>query len=85
MKRCLFLMILLLQISIQLQGQDIERNMMHMGIMFEKQAWQEVGGYREQMKHGREDWAFNVALGERGYCGVKLGRSGYLYRRHGHN
>jgi glycosyltransferase involved in cell wall biosynthesis len=63
----------------------LERNMMHMGIMFEKAAWQEVGGYREQMKHGREDWAFNVALGERGYCGVKLGRSGYLYRRHGQN
>ncbi len=63
----------------------LERNMMHMGIMFEKAAWREVGGYREQMKHGREDWAFNVALGERGYCGVKVGRSGYLYRRHGQN
>jgi hypothetical protein len=63
----------------------LDRNMMHMGIMFEKQAWVEVGGYREQMKDGREDWAFNVALGERGYCGIKIGRSGYLYRRHGLN
>lgn len=63
----------------------LERNMMHMGIMFEKKAWAEVGGYREQMRYGREDWAFNVALGERGYCGIKIPRSGYLYRRHGQN
>ncbi len=63
----------------------LEKNMMHMGIMFERKAWEAVGGYPEEMKFGREDWAFNVRLGAAGYCGVKVDRSGYLYRRHANN
>lgn len=63
----------------------LERNMVHAGILFEKKAWAEVGGYPEAMVHGREDWAFNVALGEAGYCGIKIERSGYLYRRERQN
>lgn len=63
----------------------LHRNMMHAGILFPKAAWAKVGGYPELMRHGREDWAFNVALGEAGYCGLKIGRSGYLYRRQGQN
>src|SRR3990170_4558054 len=42
------------------------KNRVHAGIMFEKSAWQEVGGYPELMRHGRDDWAFNVALGSKG-------------------
>lgn len=63
----------------------LEKNMMHMGIMFERKAWEAVDGYPEEMIHGREDWAFNVRLGAAGYCGLKLARSGYLYRRHNDN
>jgi len=44
-----------------------------------------VTGYSEVMQYGREDWQFNVALGLAGYCGKKIERSGYLYRREGHN
>lgn len=60
-------------------------NHMHSGIMYPKVAWEKVGGYSEVMIHGREDWQFNVALGLAGYCGKKIERSGYLYRREGHN
>lgn len=63
----------------------LERNMMHAGIFFEKAAWEKVGGYPLRMKWGREDWAFNVALGEQGYCGLKINHPGYLYRREGQN
>lgn len=63
----------------------LERNMMHAGIFFPKQAWVAAGGYPEAMKYGREDWAFNVALGQAGYCGLRIERSGYLYRREGQN
>ena len=56
------------------------KNRVHAGIMFEKSAWQEVGGYPELMRHGRDDWAFNVALGSKGYCGVYVANPGYLYR-----
>lgn len=61
------------------------KNMMHAGIMFEKRGWEKAGGYPEVMVDGREDWAFNVALGRVGYCGVHVERAGYLYRREGQN
>jgi len=64
----------------------IKRNIIHAGIMFSKKAWQEAGGYPEITKYGREDWAFNIALGIVGYCGVNADtHGGYLYRREGQN
>jgi hypothetical protein len=61
------------------------KNHVHAGILFPRAAWKETGGYPESMNMGREDWAFNVALGAWGYCGVHVGYPGYLYRREGHN
>ena len=63
----------------------IWKNHVHAGIMFPKIAWQEVGGYPAIMGDGREDWAFNIALGIHGWCGVHLKNYGYLYRREGQN
>lgn len=63
----------------------IWKNQIHAGIMFPKQAWQDVGGYPAIMNDGREDWAFNVALGIKGWCGVHVKQFGYLYRREGQN
>jgi glycosyltransferase involved in cell wall biosynthesis len=57
------------------------QNGMHKGLLYPKAAWDEVGGYPAVMNRGREDWAFNVALGLSGYCGVHTGQSDYLYRR----
>lgn len=61
----------------------LQRNSIHAGIMFPKQAWQEIGGYPEIMRYGREDWAVNVAFGQKGWCGVRVPEFGYLYRREG--
>jgi len=65
--------------------QLLKRNMMPAGIMYPKKAWEEVGGYPEEMVHGREDWAFNIRLGVHGWCGVHVGESGNLCRREGQN
>jgi glycosyltransferase involved in cell wall biosynthesis len=59
----------------------IHKNTMHKGLMYPKRAWEEVGGYPEEMKEGREDWAFNVGLGIKGWCGINTGEFDYLYRR----
>lgn len=63
----------------------IWKNHVHAGIMFPRVAWKEVGGYPAIMNDGREDWAFNIALGIHGWCGVHLKNYGYLYRREGQN
>ena len=63
----------------------LDKNCMHAGIMFSKKAWQDIGGYNEHMAYGREDWAINVAFGEKGYCGLKIQHPYYLYRREGQN
>jgi GT2 family glycosyltransferase len=63
----------------------LQRNHMHAGVMYTRRAWVEAGGYPEIMRDGREDWAFNVALGRVGYCGVLLDYAGYVVRRQGQN
>lgn len=63
----------------------IHKNHIHAGIVYPKAAWTDVGGYPGIMDNGREDWAFNVALGVKGWCGVHVEQSGYLYRREGQN
>jgi glycosyltransferase involved in cell wall biosynthesis len=63
----------------------IWKNQIHAGIVFPRKAWEDVGGYPDIMDDGREDWAFNVALGVRGWCGVHVKQYGYLYRREGQN
>jgi len=74
---------------IKLKPYDFDRllhkNMMPAGIMYPREAWKEVGGYPESMSDGREDWAFNIALGIRGWCGQHIGFSGNLVRREGTN
>lgn len=61
------------------------KNNIHAGIVYPKRAWEEVGGYPEIMRNGREDWAFNVALGIYGWCGKYVKQFGYLYRREHQN
>jgi pyruvate/2-oxoglutarate dehydrogenase complex dihydrolipoamide acyltransferase (E2) component len=56
------------------------------GVMYERSSWELAGGYPDAMRYGREDWAFGIALGQVGVCGVKSGGPpGYLYRRGDHN
>jgi glycosyltransferase involved in cell wall biosynthesis len=63
----------------------LERNTNHAGIMFPRIAWEESKGYPPEFSDGRDDWAFNVALGVVGYCGIHIGGAGYLYRREQQN
>jgi GT2 family glycosyltransferase len=63
----------------------LHKNTMHKGLMYPKKAWVEAGGYPVVMNRGREDWAFNVALGIKGWCGMHVDYGGYLYRREGQN
>lgn len=63
----------------------IWKNHIHAGILFPREAWVEAGGYPAVMGDGREDWAFNIALGIKGWCGVHVKNYGYLYRREGQN
>lgn len=74
---------------LNLKGYDFERmlykNAMHKGLLYPKRAWEEAGGYPVIMDRGREDWAFNIALGVKGWCGVNTGEYDYLYRREGQN
>jgi glycosyltransferase involved in cell wall biosynthesis len=61
------------------------KNTVHAGILYSRQAWQEAGGYPEAFDNGREDWAFAVALGVKGWCGIHVREPLYLYRREGQN
>ena len=61
------------------------KNVIHSSIMFPYQAWKDTGGYPEIMNDGREDWAFNIALNLKGYCGTHVNYAGLLYRRDGQN
>lgn len=63
----------------------LHKNPMPAGVMYSRAAWEQAGGYPEAMIYGREDWAFNIALGMNGYCGTHVGMSGNLYRREGQN
>lgn len=63
----------------------LEKNTIHAGIMFERKAFDDTGGYPEEFAHGREDWAFNLLLGTKGYCGIHVNYAGYLYRRGDNN
>jgi hypothetical protein len=63
----------------------LRNNTIHTGIMFERKAFEDTGGYPVEFRNGREDWAFNIMLGMHGYCGVHIDYPGYLYRRGTHN
>jgi glycosyltransferase involved in cell wall biosynthesis len=63
----------------------LHRNFIHTGILYPKQAWIDAGGYPEIMSDGRQDWAFNIALGRAGWHGVHIQEPLYINRRHGRN
>ena len=44
--------------------------------------WKRVGGWKEEMEAGLEDWEYWIALGELGVCGWRVGQPLYWYRRH---
>jgi glycosyltransferase involved in cell wall biosynthesis len=63
----------------------LHKNHVPAGKMFSRVGWKAAGGYPKHFADGRDDWAFAVALGIAGYCGVRVPRPLYLYRREGQN
>lgn len=63
------------------------RNCAGVGILYHKTAWEDAGGYPVAMRYGKEDWAFNIALGLAGHCGKKVKQEtpSNLYRREQQN
>jgi glycosyltransferase involved in cell wall biosynthesis len=49
-------------------------------ILYPKQAWAEIGGYDPEFESGMEDWVFLIALGVKGYCGVRVDGTFLWYR-----
>lgn len=61
------------------------KNHVPAGILMPKEGWVKAGGYPEEFRGGREDWALAVGLGRVGYCGIHVPQPLYWYRRDGHN
>ena len=57
------------------------QNILSVCSLFRKKAWDEVGGYRTNVK-GLEDWDFWIALGAKGYFGKLIPEPLFFYRRH---
>ena len=55
---------------------------MTIGCLHLKEDWEKVGGWRNDMQAGLEDWEYWIALGEIGVCGARVNEPLYYYRRH---
>lgn len=62
-----------------------EKNYIGAGVMFSRAAYDQVGGYPEEFRFGRQDWAWAVKMGLHGHCGVWIDEYLYRYRREGQN
>lgn len=53
-------------------------------ILYAKDAWAKVGGYKTEMSEagGWEDWEFAISLGEAGVCGKRIAEPLFYYRQH---
>ena len=50
--------------------------------LFKKTIWEEVGGYKEAMTHGYEDWEFWLSAAEQGSIGYCIPEPLLLHRKH---
>lgn len=55
-------------------------NMIFVAALFRKTDWQQVGGFSEDMKMGREDWEFWIKMLKNGGEVVQLPFLGFYYR-----
>jgi glycosyltransferase involved in cell wall biosynthesis len=61
----------------------LHTNQVTVSALVRKYAWEEVGGYDEDMRDGYEDWEFWIRLGKAGWFGKLIRESLFNYRRHG--
>lgn len=61
----------------------LRQTFMLVGCLHLKADWQRVGGWRDDMQGGLEDWEYWIALGELGVCGKRVSEPLYWYRQTG--
>jgi GT2 family glycosyltransferase len=49
-------------------------------LLMPRHLWSAVGGYDETMRHGYEDWEFNIRLGTLGHHGLRVPKPLFHYR-----
>lgn len=59
------------------------RNFIVVSSLIRKKAWEDVGGYDENMCGGYEDWEFYIRLSKIGYEGRLIKEPLFFYREHG--
>ncbi len=60
----------------------LQANQLTATALVRKKAWEEAGGYDEEMRGGYEDWEFWINLGSRGWFGKLISEPLFNYRRH---
>ncbi len=63
-------------------GNETRQGMIHtVTALTPKQAWLDVGGYDEKLP-AWEDWDFQLAIGDKGYCSRRIAFPLFTYRKH---
>lgn len=63
--------------------QLLDRNLVFTAAVFLRSAWQHIGGFREEMTAGYEDWEFWIRLARAGCRGYRIPEKLLLVRREG--
>jgi glycosyltransferase involved in cell wall biosynthesis len=61
----------------------IDHNQLNPPAVFHRKAWESVGGFREEMKFGYEDWEFWIRLARAGFRGYRIPEKLIFVRRVG--
>lgn len=61
----------------------IHHNQLNPPGVFRRAAWEDVGGFREEMRQGYEDWEFWIRLARAGYRGYRIPEKLIYVRREG--
>ena len=61
----------------------LDHNQLNPPAVFRRAAWEEVGGFREAMRDGYEDWEFWIRLAYHGYRGFRMPEKLIFVRREG--
>lgn len=59
----------------------LTQNMVHCSAIYRKDDWKQVGGYCEQLIHGREDWDFWLQFVKRGKFFYRIPETLFYYRQ----
>jgi len=63
----------------------LSNNHVSAGAVFRKSAWEQVGGYSNEMREGYEDWEFWLSLSKAGCPGRLIPEALLNYRKHGNS